>query len=182
MSDCPVLAVDLDGTLIRSDMLFETFRQAAAADWTVPFRAAWTLRHGRAVLKARLTDMVEIDPATLPFNGAVQDFIGLWREQGWRVALVTASDQRIADQIAAYVGLFDEVHGSDGTLNLKGPAKAAFLRKRFGTKGYVYIGDAFADLPVWADAARAVVVTPSRALRRKVAALGVPYETIGTGA
>jgi 4-hydroxybenzoate polyprenyltransferase len=46
------------------------------------------------------------------------------------------------------------------------------LTDRFGHRGYIYVGDAEADVPVWREAAKAVTVNPSRTLKAKVEALG----------
>ncbi|MCC5968353.1 MAG: UbiA family prenyltransferase [Pararhodobacter sp.] len=166
-----VLVVDLDGTLIRSDMLLESFWAAFAGDWRTPFRAVAALSHGRAALKARLAGGAAPDPATLPYNPVVLAQIRAWRAAGGRVALVTATDQRLARAVSDHLDLFDEVHGSDGTTNLKGPAKAAFLCERFGAGGFAYIGDHAADLPVWEVADRALTVGAAPGLRARVDAI-----------
>jgi len=166
----PVLVIDLDGTLIRSDMLFECFWSGFSRDWRTPLWAVAGLLRGRAALKARMALCGAPDPATLPYTPEVLDHIRAWRDAGGRTALVTAADQSLAEAIGAHLGLFDEVHGSDGRTNLKGSAKAAFLRDRFGAGGYIYAGDSTADLPVWQDAADAVTVGLNPALRAKVEA------------
>uniref|UniRef100_UPI0035AEC5FB UbiA family prenyltransferase n=1 Tax=Paenirhodobacter enshiensis TaxID=1105367 RepID=UPI0035AEC5FB len=167
------LVVDLDGTLIRTDMLFETFWSATSRSWTAPVRAGLALmRDGRAGMKRRLSEMSAVDPATLPFTPAVLAFIEAWRAAGGRTALVTASDDTLAQQIADRLGLFDEVHGSDGHNNLKGAAKARFLCAHYGERNFDYIGDSAADIAVWAHARRAIMVGASAALRRRVAATG----------
>jgi hypothetical protein len=60
-----VLAVDLDGTLIRSDMLFETFWSAMSRNWATPLIAAAGLTRGRAAMKQRLCEM-SFCPTTTP--------------------------------------------------------------------------------------------------------------------
>jgi len=151
----PVLAVDLDGTLIRSDMLHETFWAAIAADPRALQESIAALgRGGKAGLKGYLAARDEVDVTTLPYDEEVLDRIRAWRAEGGRTALVTATDGRLAGAIAAHLGVFDEVHGTTPDRNLKGTAKAAFLAERYGAQGYVYIGDSSADLPVWAGAAR----------------------------
>lgn len=167
------LIVDLDGTLIRTDMLFETFWSATSRSWTAPVRAGLALmRGGRAGLKRQLGTMSAVDPATLPLTPAVLAFVEAWRAGGGRTALVTASDAAVAQQIADRLGLFDEVHGSDGHNNLKGAAKAQFLCARYGARQFDYIGDSAADVAVWAHARRAIMVGASSALRRRVEATG----------
>ncbi len=175
-----ILIVDLDGTLLRSDMLYESFWAAFAADWRTPFRAARSLQSGRSALKRELAGRAEIDVTSLPYDDAVIAYIKRWSEAGGRTALVTASDQTIAEAIAGHLGIFDEVHGSDGVRNLKGPNKAAFLAETFGAGNYAYMGDAAADLPVWQGAARAVTVNLPASLRSKVDALGPEVEHLET--
>ena len=163
-----VLAVDLDGTLIRSDMLLESFWAGFARDWRVPFHALAGLVKGRAALKARMAACGTPDPATLPYNGDVLETIRNWRTTGGQVVLVTAADRDLAQAIADHLGLFDAVHGSDGATNLKGADKAALLRDGFGAGGFVYIGDHRADLPVWDAAAGAITVGADATLRARV--------------
>lgn len=176
----PVLVVDLDGTLLRSDMLYETFWSAFSRDWRSPFSALSAVSNGRAALKRHLAELADVDVSTLPYDAAVIAYIKSWRENGGRTALVTATDQQIANTIADHLGLFDEVHGSEGDLNLKGSIKAEFLRERFGTGGFVYMGDSKADLQVWPYAAKTITVNASQSVRRKAEALGKPTEHLAS--
>lgn len=161
-----MLVVDLDGTLLRSDMLYESFWSAIGLEWRTLLLAVGSLSKGRAVLKRHLASASAVDVATLPYDAKVIAFIEDWRHAGGQTALVTASDHVLAQAIAAHLGLFDEVHGSEGKVNLKGVRKAEFLEERFGVRGFAYMGDAAADLPVWERAATAITVNASAALRR----------------
>ena len=176
------LAVDLDGTLLRSDMLFESFWAAVAHDWRAPFGCLAALMAGRAALKRHLAQTATPDVQSLPYDQGVIDYVAGWRARGGRTALVTASDQALAGRVAAHLGVFDEVHGSDGRVNLKGPAKAAFLVDRFGLGNFAYLGDAEADLAVWAQSGLALTVNAGPALRRRAEALGRPTEHLTTTA
>lgn len=160
-----VLVVDLDGTLLRSDMLHESFWSAFGRDWRNPFRSVSALTKGRAALKRYLADASRVDAATLPYNGLVIEYLKAWRDGGGYTALVTASDTAFAKEISEHLGIFDEVHGSDGALNLKGEKKADFLEERFGRNGFIYMGDAPADLAVWRRATKAITVDAPAALR-----------------
>jgi len=179
--DIPVLVVDLDGTLIRSDTLFEIFWGGLSESWRALPAAIRGLRHGRAALKRALAGLAGIDAEHLPYNDVVLDYVREWRAGGGRAVLATAADQSVAERIAAHLGLFDEVYGSDGATNLKGPRKAEMLAQRFGESGYAYIGDSAADLPVWQGARKAVTIDGSPALQRRVAALGTESENLGSG-
>ncbi|PQO21918.1 UbiA family prenyltransferase [Rhodobacteraceae bacterium WD3A24] len=162
-----VLVVDLDGTLLRSDMLYESFWSAFARDWRSPVLSAAALSKGRASLKRHLATVSAVDTSTLPYDSKVIAVIEAWRKSGGYTALVTASDQAFAEMVADHLGIFDEVHGSNGKLNLKGERKGRFLEERFGPKGFAYIGDSAADLPVWKRAAKAITVNAPAALRRE---------------
>lgn len=164
------LVCDLDETLIRTDMLYETFWAAFSSRWTAPVPAILALLGGRAALKAHLAGAVEVQVETLPYQDDVIAQLHEWKARGGRTALVTGADQTIADRIAAHLGLFDEVHGSDGSRNLKGQHKARLLEERFGAGQYVYVGDSRADLPAWAGSAEAITMNAGPELRRAVEA------------
>lgn len=165
MPDARTLVVDLDGTLIATDLLHETFWSAVArSPWAVGAALAG-LAKGRAALKAALVERGEIDVAALPYRQETIDYIEDWRAKGGRTALVTASDERLAEKVAGHLGLFDEVHGSDGRTNLKGEAKARFLTDRFASE-FVYMGDSHADVPVWRASSGAVTVGADAHLRQ----------------
>lgn len=175
-----ILVVDLDGTLLRTDMLYESFWSALGRDWRTPFISALALAKGRAALKQRLSAFARVDAATLPYDAAVLSYVENWRRNGRRTVLVTASDQTIARTVAEHLGLFDEVYGSDGSLNLRGESKADFLQERFGPKGFVYMGDAAADLAVWKRAAKAITINASTVLRREVERVADTVEHLTT--
>lgn len=175
-----VLVVDLDGTLLKSDMLYESFWSAFSRDWRCTYQSFVALGHGKAALKDYLRGASDIDVRSLPYDQDVIAYIGAHRQQGGRTVLATASNQRLAEEIAEYLQIFDEVHGSDEATNLKGAAKAAFLVERFGAGGFCYMGDAEADLPVWQAAGRVVTVNAPAPLRQKAENLGKPHEHLTT--
>ncbi|MBY8974427.1 UbiA family prenyltransferase [Rhodobacteraceae bacterium NNCM2] len=158
------LVVDLDGTLLSTDLLHESILQVIAKDPLHALRMPAWLKGGKAAFKRRLTGHTAPDVEALPVNPAVIAEIEAAREAGRPVVLVTASDQIFADMVGEKIGLFDEVHGSDGQRNLGGEVKAAFLVDRYGAGGYDYIGDSRADLPVWEAARHALVVRTPRNL------------------
>lgn len=165
------LVVDLDGTLLRTDMLHEATLRAARDCPTVLFRIPAWLAQGKALLKQRLAEQIDLDVECLPYH---QEFLTWLREQkamGRTLILCTASDQKYAHAIAAYLGIFDDVMASDGITNLSGRRKAHALVQRFGVKEFDYAGNHEADLPVWSQARNAIIVNapPSLAGRaRKV--------------
>jgi 4-hydroxybenzoate polyprenyltransferase len=143
------LCVDLDGTLIRTDLLHEAaigflFRHP----WSTWRLVGWAAQ-GPCVLKAELAKRIPLDPRTLPYRGELLDHIAAHRERGGEVHLVTASPRPWADAVATHLGIFDSVRASSATDNLKGIGKAAHLSERFGRRGFAYVGDSRHDRPVW---------------------------------
>ena len=181
------LVVDLDGTLLHTDMLHESalvlMKNAPLALLQVP---AW-LAQGKAVLKRRLAERVRIDATTLPYNEALLEWLRSEQATGRSLTLCTASDASIAESIAAHLGLFGTVMGSDGQSNLSGRNKAERLDAAYGRGGYDYAGNSTKDLAVWKHARRAIVVNAADDLPAKVEAPGgiervFPRRRIGVGA
>src|SRR5476651_1102429 len=163
------LAVDLDGTLIRTDLLWESLAQWLRRNPFSIFQILFWWTRGRAFLKRKLARRVKIDPATLPYN---QKFIAWLREQksaGRKIILATASDQKLVLPIADHVGLFDKVLGSDGKTNLRAENKLKALVAKFGERGFDYAGNSSADFAVWRGAREAVVVNASQAVLNEAA-------------
>ena len=162
------LCTDLDGTLIRTDLFIESLIILLKQHpWAVFLLPLWLIR-GRASLKREVASRVSVAVDKLPFRKDVLDFLHNERESGRKILLVTAADQTLAQKLADYVHEFDAVHGSDGTVNLKGKRKAAFLTSLLGKGNFDYIGDSRSDLPVW-QAARAAYVVGSERVANKAA-------------
>ena len=167
----PPLVVDLDGTLIHTDMLHEhALRLLRDRPLDVLRIPAW-LSQGKAALKQRLARLIQVDPALLPYNEPLLAWLRDQRRAGRTLVLCTASDRTVADAIAAHLGLFDDVIASDGVTNLAGAHKAEHLVSRFGAQGFDYAGNSHADLAVWAKARHAIVVGASAGLLARARAV-----------
>jgi len=171
------LVVDLDGTLIKTDLLWESLARLLRRNpfWLFPVLLWWT--RGRAFLKKQLAARVQIDAATLPYNEPFLKFLREQRSAGRKLILATASDLQMAKPVAEHTGLFDEVLGSDGKTNLRSGNKLAALVKRFGERGFDYAGNSSADLAVWRGAREAIVVNASHALVNEAANCTKPGPT-----
>lgn len=161
------LVVDLDGTLIHTDMLHESalkvLRDHPLSTLLIPL---WLMR-GKAVLKDQLASRLKFDASILPYNEQLLPWLRAQKSAGRQLILCTASDQKIAEAVANHLNLFDEVMASDGQTNLSGIHKATALSERFYPTGFDYVGNSHKDLPVWQHANRAIVVNGAPGLADK---------------
>jgi len=165
--DSQPLVVDLDGTLVHTDMLHETsLRVLRDSPWDLLRLSVW-LAQGKAVVKQNLASRARFDPEHLPYNQQLLEWLRQQKAVGRKLVLCTASDMAVAQSVAKHLGLFDEVMASDGSANLGGKVKAASLLDRYGDRGFDYVGNSTTDLPVWRHARRAIVVNASAALALK---------------
>jgi len=158
------LCVDLDGTLIRSDLLYEALARLSRGAFFPLIRVPFWLLKGKAGFKREVASRTALEPSSLPYEERLIEFLRGEKSRGRRLVLVTASDVLWAKQVAAHLGLFDEVMGSDGSVNLAGETKARALVERFGDRGFDYAGNGPADLPVWKQARRSITVNAPAAI------------------
>lgn len=169
MSSSTPLCVDLDGTLLRSDLLYESLlAMLARRPWLALLLPIWLLG-GKARLKREIAQRSAIDPAHLPYDARVLELLAA-HDCCHRV-LCTASDLQLVAPIARHLDCFDEVMASDGKANLSGHRKAEALVARFGEAGFVYAGNASIDLHVWRRAKAAIVVNAGQGLVDQAARL-----------
>lgn len=177
-----LLVVDLDGTLVRGDLLAESFFSVLKQNPAAALLASAALLGGRAKLKRALALRADVDIAALPYDDDVLSLIAEHRAAGARVVLATATDQRLANAVAAHLGVFDEVWASDGTDNLKGQRKRAVIEERAAGKPYAYAGDAEADVDIFRAAPAAIAVAPAaRIARWKRRGLSFTHELVRDG-
>lgn len=177
MAPKPVLVVDLDGTLCRTDTLHEALFALLATRPGLLFGLVAALFGGKAAFKRRVADHHVVPADALPFNEDVQNLVRQARAEGRRVVLVSAADQRQVDAVANHSDLFDEAFGTGGQasglteLNLSGANKADFLVQRYGAQGFDYAGDRPVDLHVWKHARRVITVGAKASLRHAAQAI-----------
>jgi 4-hydroxybenzoate polyprenyltransferase len=166
-----VLVVDLDGTLLKTDVLLESLllllRRQPRCFFLLP---VWLLR-GKAYFKRQVTRRVELDVRALPYREDLLEYLKSQRAAGRVVVLATAADEPCARRIADHLKLFDAVFASDGSINLSGEAKRLRLVAEFGERGFDYAGNSRSDLAVWSSARKAIVVDPGRGVRARLAGL-----------
>jgi 4-hydroxybenzoate polyprenyltransferase/phosphoserine phosphatase len=162
--------VDLDGTLIRSDLLMESLLATARAQPLRLLFVPWWLLRGRACLKENLAAAGGVDVRTLPYRAELVEWLQQQARSGHRLILTTAANERLARAVASHVALFDETLASTATVNLKGQRKAAAIIEHSGGQQFWYAGNDRADLPVWRRAAGAILVDTGASVARQARA------------
>lgn len=166
------LCVDLDGTLVKSDTLVDSLLVLARTQPAMLLALPGRLLHGKAALKEFVTSRVSLDVAHLPFNRTLLQYLHEEHARGRALYLVTGADVRLAEKVAAHLGIFTGVLGSDGQVNLTGTRKLDRVRSQFGGE-YGYIGNDTPDLPMLAHAAEIMVANPSLRLRLRMRLRGM---------
>ena len=165
------LVVDLDGTLIRTDLMWESLARRLRRNPLAIFQILFWWTCGRARLKQELAVRVQLDPGALAYHETFLAWLREEKKSGRKLILATASDLKMAQPVANYVGLFDEVLASDGRTNLRSTNKRRALVEKFGDRGFDYAGNSTADFAVWHSARQAVVVNASHRVLREAARL-----------
>ena len=176
----PPLCVDLDGTLIRSDILWESalalLRSNPIYMLVLPF---WLLR-GKSVLKSEIANRADIDVTRLPYRSEVTELLRQRSAHGAQLVLCTASHVKYAQQVADHIGQFSDVIATDSGQNIRGKNKADILCEKFGAGSFDYLGDATIDIPVWEKARHAMVIGPNDGLTRKLLRKKITFDKVNT--
>jgi 4-hydroxybenzoate polyprenyltransferase len=157
------LCVDLDGTLVKSDTLLDSFCQLLRRNPLEAWQAPLWLAKGRANLKTEVNRRAPLDASRLPYNTSLLTYLHDQRREGRPIYLTTGAEGEIAERVAAHLGIFHGVLASDGVTNLTHSRKLNSLRARFGQ--FDYIGNSRADLPLLSGAHEAMVANPTLGLR-----------------
>jgi 4-hydroxybenzoate polyprenyltransferase/phosphoserine phosphatase len=169
----PPLCVDLDGTLVKSDTLVDSLLALLRTHPAKVFKLPGRLMHGKAAFKAFVTESITLDVARLPYNRTLLLFLRRERGRGRAIYLTTGANVGLARRVAAHLGIFAGVLGSDGATNLTGSKKLDSLRRHFDSAPFDYIGNDTPDLPLLAHANQAMVANPSLGLRIRLKARGI---------
>jgi 4-hydroxybenzoate polyprenyltransferase/phosphoserine phosphatase len=162
------ICVDLDGTLLATDTLFEgALRLIRLRPWLAFAMLIWLWR-GKAFLKARIAEKMALPIEALPVHAELLAWLTAQHRAGRSLWLCTGAPARWAQVAGRHFGIFEGVLCSDDIINLTGHRKRDLLVQRFGSGGFAYCGNESQDLEIWRHAERAVVVG-SRRLARQAA-------------
>jgi 4-hydroxybenzoate polyprenyltransferase len=166
------LAVDLDGTLIATDLLWEgLFGLLRRNPFYLLLVPVWLLG-GAARLKREIASRIDIDPASLPYREPLLARLRAEHADGRTLVLATGTPRKFAEAIAAHLGIFDKVLATDGQHNLTSGRKREALISAYGDGGFDYAGNSRHDLAVFEAARSSIVVAPDRKAARYQAAHG----------
>ncbi|MDU8361881.1 UbiA family prenyltransferase [Pseudomonas syringae group sp. J309-1] len=174
------LVIDLDGTLLKSDMLYECCILFLRNNPLKFYRLFIWLFQGKAMLKKHLAEAVDIDVAVLPYDAKVLELIATAKRSGHTIVLATATHISLAKEIANHLNIFDDVIASDETTNLSAHRKRDALIARYGKKGFDYAGNSSEDIVVWQAASAAYVVNAPSNVLKKATEAGNIAEVITT--
>jgi 4-hydroxybenzoate polyprenyltransferase/phosphoserine phosphatase len=166
-----VLCVDLDGTLVHTDLLLESLLLLVKANPLYLLLIPFWLLSGKAAFKEKIARRVDLNAAALPYNQALLEWLRVQRAAGYSLWLCTAASERLARAVAGHLGIFDGLLASSTTHNLSGAAKARALADRFGPRAFDYCGNHRVDLAIWRVSAGAIVVNAGSALAERARAL-----------
>lgn len=167
MHSAKPLFVDLDGTLIKTDLLVESFIGLVKRHPLLALQAPLWLLRGKAYLKHRIAEQIALDPAVLPYHIEFLDYLKAQREAGRELYLATASNTRYADAVSSHLGIFQGVLASDHNRNLSGRTKLHAIREH-SPEGFAYAGNDHVDEAIWASSRSAILVNAPAAVAARV--------------
>ncbi len=152
------LIVDLDHTLIDTDLLFlSSLGVLSKSPWIIAHYFFW-LWKGEGYLKDQLVRRFEINIPELHYNDNVISYIMKRKKEGSKIVLATASHKNYAFAVAKHLKIFDDVMASNKDFNLSSHNKADALVERFGDRNFDYMGDHMRDLTVWEVSRLSIIV------------------------
>ncbi len=152
------LFVDLDGTLIRSDLFIESIIKSVKQNPFSIVKIIFWIIQGRSVAKDKLANSITLDIPSLPYETELISYIKEKKAQHITCVLATASNRVYAEQVAEHLGIFDLVIASDKENNLKGKNKLSSIIRLAKEEGFFYAGDSKADRCIWQQAAGNIFV------------------------
>ena len=161
------LCVDLDGTLVHTDLLLESSLVLIKNNPLLIFAIPWWLFMGKAHLKEQIAKRVSVDVSLLPYNNEFLNYLKREHASGRELILATATHRLIAEKIAEHLGIFSKCFATENGINLSGARKREKIISELGERNFDYAANDHVDLPVWSQARKIILVNPDRSLERK---------------
>lgn len=170
--------VDLDGTLIKTDLLPEMMLNCIKCNFLRLFLLPYWVLRGKAYLKMKLDKHSNIDVSVLPYNEFVLQKIKRERSLGREIVLATGSPLGVANRVSSFLGLFDSVLATREGINLTGEQKLLFIKERCGNEKFDYIGNDSADIPILTHADKGYLSYPTKSLSKGLIRERIQCETL----
>lgn len=164
----PPLFVDLDGTLIKSDLSVESLLCLLKRNPLYLIVLPLWLIKGLAHLKQKIAERVDLETSRLAANEEFMAYLKQQKERGRSLTLISASNQKYVDAVASDFALFTESIGSSASDNMKGRHKLNRIKELTGEKPFAYAGNSAADIPLWQAATEVIKVNCSAGLYRVI--------------
>lgn len=163
------LFVDLDGSLIKGDLLYESFFNFLSNDILAPIKClAILIKFGLVELKSFLYKNSFLNVKNLPIDRDVLKFIENWKtKNNGDVVLISASHELYVQDIAKHINIFDACYGSSNN-NLKSTQKLKTINNYSQDIPFDYVGNSIDDLAIWEYASNPILVNSSNYVKNKV--------------
>jgi len=172
MAETKPLVLDVDGTFLKTDMLYECFWAGLGKNPFAVIKATLQNITVPAQLKQELATIADLRTDLLPVNPDIKQLADESRDAGRTVVLASASHHSLVAQLAQDHGLSQDVFATQGDQNLKGDAKARALVAEFGAGGFDYAGNEAIDYKIWQHAENALLVGDHPHQQRDLTAAG----------
>lgn len=162
------LFVDVDGTLIRSDISFEAFIAFLKINPLYIFRFIFWLLRGRSFAKHQVAKRIKLDIKSQPLVNQFVDFLKKEHLNGRKLYLASASEMKFIKSFRDILPIFDGVIAGAGEANLSGRNKLAAIKEFNQSAPFAYAGNSNIDMQIWDEAAQVIVVSQSRSFIKKI--------------
>jgi len=158
------LYVDLDGTFIKSDTLFESLLVVSKRNPFIIFMCFIWIFKGKSFMKAKLAQLADIAMELMPLNTEFYDFLLDEKAKNRQIILATASNEKYAQNVCRNYDIFDSYMSSDASTNLKGAQKLYKIQEQ--STRFAYAGNSSEDFVIFAQAEESYLVNPTKKARK----------------
>tara|TARA_Y100000389_G_C17236700_1_gene400943 strand:+ start:104 stop:655 length:552 start_codon:yes stop_codon:yes gene_type:complete len=161
-----VLAVDLDHTLIDTDMIYYGLKQLLVRKlYLFPILFFIFITKGKTYAKKYLYENSFFDIKNIPFNKPLIEYINEQKNNYDHVILISGSYYKYVQYIAEHLKMFDSFVGTNSELNMVGFNKVLHLKEKLDNPIFDYIGDNKKDIPIWELSRNVLVVDHGKIIK-----------------
>ena len=161
-----VLAVDLDHTLIDTDMIYYGLKQLLVRKlYLFPILFFIFITKGKTYAKKYLYENSFFDIKNIPFNKPLIEYINEQKNNYDHVILISGSYYKYVQYIAEHLKMFDSFVGKNSELNMVGFNKVLHLKEKLDNPIFDYIGDNKKDIPIWELSRNVLVVDHGKIIK-----------------